>query len=71
MRESRNIEFKEKLTDSFLKTVSAFSNYEGGCIYFGVNDKGDEVGVDNPQKLCLDIENKINSINILFNNINI
>lgn len=60
MRESKSIEYKEKLTDSFLKTVSAFSNYEGGCIYFGVKDNGEEIGVDNPEKFCLDIENKIN-----------
>lgn len=60
MRETRNIEYKEKLTDTFLKTVSAFSNYGGGSIYFGINDRGEEIGVDNPEKLCLDIENKIN-----------
>ena len=30
MRETRTIEFKEMITNTFLKTVSAFSNYDGG-----------------------------------------
>lgn len=60
MRESRNLEFKKSLTDSFLKTVSAFANFDGGTIVFGVNDDGDEVGVENPADIALRIENKIN-----------
>lgn len=35
MRESRNLEFKEFPTDSFLKTVSAFANFGGGTIISG------------------------------------
>ena len=30
MRETRILEFKETITNIFLKTVSAFSNYNGG-----------------------------------------
>ena len=40
MRETRILEFKETITNSFLKTVSAFSNYDGGTILFGVDDNG-------------------------------
>ncbi len=29
MQETRTIEFKETITNTFLKTVSAFSNYNG------------------------------------------
>ena len=29
MRETRTLEFKETITNTFLKTVSAFSNYDG------------------------------------------
>ena len=36
MRETRILEFKETITNIFLKTVSAFSNYNGGMILFGV-----------------------------------
>ncbi len=46
--------------NSFLKTVSAYSNYDGGDILFGVNDQGQVKGLDNLEQVCLDIENKIN-----------
>lgn len=39
MREARVLEFKETITNTFLKTVSAFSNYNGGTILFGVDDE--------------------------------
>ena len=39
MRETRTLEFKETITNTFLKTVSAFSNYDGGTIYFGIDDE--------------------------------
>ena len=46
-------DFKEMLerkkVKSWLKSVSAFSNTEGGSLYYGVNDKGEIVGLDNPQ----------------------
>ena len=38
MRETRTLEFKETITNTFLKTVSAFSNYDGGTIFFGVDE---------------------------------
>ncbi len=60
MRETRTLEFKESITNTFLKTVSAFANYGGGEILFGVDDNGNVVGIEDPQKICLDIENKIN-----------
>ena len=36
MRESKDLEFKETITNSFLKTVSAFANYRDGKIIFGI-----------------------------------
>ena len=60
MKESSVLEFKERITSSFLKTVSAFANYGGGEILFGVNDDGRAVGVEGTQETCLSIENKIN-----------
>lgn len=60
MRETYNLEFKEKISDTFLKTVVAFSNYTGGKILFGVNDEGKLLGIDNPKEAMLSIENKIN-----------
>lgn len=60
MRETRNLEFKEKITDSFLKTVVAFANYNGGEILFGVDDNGKLVGLKNLKDAGMTIENKIN-----------
>lgn len=60
MRESKTLEFKRDITNSFLKTVSAFSNYSTGSILFGVNDDGVVMGIENPSQACLDIENRIN-----------
>ncbi len=36
MRETRTTEFKEMITNTFLKTVSAFSNYDGGEIFLAL-----------------------------------
>ena len=60
MRESKGLEFKESVSATFLKTVSAFANYGGGRILFGVADDGAAVGLGNPEQACLDIENRIN-----------
>ena len=60
MRASRYVEYKEDISNSFLKTVSAFANYQGGTIKFGIRDNGEVVGMRNPEQACLDIENKIN-----------
>ena len=60
MKESRQLEFKSDISNSFLKTVSAFANYDGGQIIFGVADNGEVVGLADPKQACLDIENKIN-----------
>lgn len=61
MCESRILEFKENITSSFLKTICAYSNYDGGRIIFGINDNGEIVGLsDNLDNICLDLENQIN-----------
>ena len=60
MRETRILELKETITNTFLKTVSAFSNYDGGTILFGIDDYGNVKGLPDVKQACLDIENKIN-----------
>ena len=60
MHEMRTLEFKETITNTFLKTVSAFSNYDGGVIFFGMDDNGNVKGLSDVRQSCLDIENKIN-----------
>ena len=53
MKENRYLEFKSEITNTFLKTVSAFANFGDGRILFGVGDNGDSIGFDDPQKVCL------------------
>ena len=60
MRESRTLEYKESITNTFLKTVSAFANYGSGEIIFGIADDGRIIGIPDPKASCLDIENRIN-----------
>lgn len=60
MKENRILEFKEKVTGTFLKTVSAFANFGTGKILFGVNDQGKKTGLEDIEKSRLDIENRIN-----------
>ena len=60
MRESKSLEFKQDITNSFLKTVSAFANFGGGRIIFGMSDDGSEIGIPDPRSLMMPIEQKIN-----------
>lgn len=60
MREKNDLEFKIDVSNTFLKTVSAYANYGTGAIIFGVDDQGNAVGINNIQETCLVIENKIN-----------
>lgn len=60
MKESRSLEFKSDMTSTFLKTVSAYSNFGTGTIEFGRLDNGEIKGISDPDQFCLDVENKIN-----------
>ena len=64
-KESKEIEFKEKISKSYLKTVSAYSNYKDGKIIFGINDNGDIIGMEKVTENKLNIENTINDSIIL------
>lgn len=59
MAESQNIEWKESWRDEYLKWICGFANAHGGRIYIGKNNKGEVVGVDNPERLMDDLPNKI------------
>ena len=58
--ESNEMELKENYSNSFLKTVSAFSNQRDGVIIFGVADNGNVIGVTDDEELRLRVENAIN-----------
>ncbi len=48
MQETKQLEYKEKYSkEECLKSVSAFSNEEGGSIIFGISDEGKVLGIEN------------------------
>lgn len=59
-KESSSLELKVKFTNNILKTISAFSNDNGGKVIVGIDDLGNVVGIENIIKVKLDIENTIN-----------
>ena len=58
--ENTECEYKEKESEGLYKTVSAFSNTNGGCIIVGVNDDKNIVGFNFDNKSLEAIINKIN-----------
>lgn len=60
-RESETIEYKQQVTDTFLKSVSAFANCGTGQIIFGINDRTRQAeGLRDPEKAASQIENRLN-----------
>ena len=49
--ESVTTEFKREWTDNIKKEIVAFANTLGGDLFIGVDDDGELVGVDNPDRL--------------------
>ena len=54
MKESRILEFKQDITDTFLKMVSAFANYVTGSILFCVDDNGNKIGLPDSKRTRLE-----------------
>ena len=60
MKENHSFEVKERITNTFLQTVSAYANFGDGIIQFGITDDGTVIGIEDAGDACLDIENRIN-----------
>ncbi|MGI6763893.1 MAG: RNA-binding domain-containing protein [Anaerovoracaceae bacterium] len=58
--ESKTIEYKQSYTQSLLKTVSAYANFNDGVVLIGVTDNIDVIGVEHPEEMLLSIEQAIN-----------
>ena len=50
--EDQNTEFKAEFTEKLIKSVVAFSNTSGGRIVLGIDDDGNEVGLDDPDDVA-------------------
>ena len=48
--ESESVELKEILKEDILKEVVAFANTSGGTIYVGIDNEGNELGVQDVDK---------------------
>ncbi len=60
MRETRIVEFKETITNTFLKNSKCLFELRWRNHSFGVDDDGNIKGLPDVKQACLDIENKIN-----------
>ncbi|MEG0153715.1 MAG: putative DNA binding domain-containing protein, partial [Cellulosilyticaceae bacterium] len=57
--ESEIVELKEIYTPDLKKEVVAFTNTSGGCIYIGVKDNGEIIGIDNPDFIMQQVSNAL------------
>ncbi len=58
--ETERVEYKLKLNDKLERVVVSFLNTEGGYIYFGVNNNGDIIGLDDVDDTAQRISNRLN-----------
>lgn len=49
------IKLEAKEPESWVKSVSAFANGNGGSLFYGVSDDGTVVGIGDPKKTAKDI----------------
>ena len=59
MKENQNIEWKESWRDEYLKWICGFANAQGGTLIIGRDDKGKVKGIENAERLLVDIPNKV------------
>lgn len=57
--ESETIELKSSVGAGLCKEVIAFANTKGGTLYIGVEDNGTVIGVDNADRVILQINNMV------------
>jgi len=69
--ESETVEFKEEISDSLFKAISALSNKKGGTILLGVNKKGEVTGVSTPARFLENLTNRIVDITSTYPSIEI
>ena len=56
-RESDSIELKSQVIPDICKEVIGFANTNGGTVYIGIEDNGIIVGVDDEDKIILQLLN--------------
>jgi ATP-dependent DNA helicase RecG len=59
MPEQQDIEYKSSWHEDHLKTICAFANSHGGSLYIGKDDSGNNTGLEEYERLMVDLPNKI------------
>ena len=57
----KKVMLEERRPKSWCKSVSAFANYSGGCLIFGINNDDEVIGLENPQEVSEKISEIITS----------
>lgn len=60
--ESESVELKEVLKEDITKEVVAFANTEGGTIFIGIDDKGNEVGIQDIDETYTRLTNLVRDV---------
>ena len=62
--ENQNIEYKESWRDEYLKWICGFANAQGGCLYIGIDDDKQVIGLTETEihRLSEDVPNKVRDI---------
>lgn len=58
-QENETTELKEIFVEDIKKEIIAFANCSGGRLYVGISDAGTVIGLDNPDKVALQISNMV------------
>ncbi len=58
-QESETVELKSVIVDDIKKVIIAFANCEGGKLYIGVQDDGTVVGLDDSDRVALQVSNMV------------
>lgn len=58
-KETHTVELKREFVPDIKKEVVAFANTEGGTVYVGIDDSGKIIGVENSEKVMLQIMNML------------
>lgn len=57
--ENEHVEYKSQMTEEIYREVIAFANTDGGIIYIGIDDQGNQVGIADVDKTYTRITNGI------------
>lgn len=57
--ESEFVELKSVVVSDICKEIIAFANTKGGTLYIGVADNGTPIGVEDPDQVILQLNNKV------------